>query len=83
MEHCIWLDYPTLLPRFGIVTKNVSESVNCTMFVKARDRSWLSSMYATILSKMIVRIDELREKQYKDKKTGVLVDTMLVIESCA
>ena len=55
-----WLDDPTLPPRFGINTTNMSESAN-NMFEEAREKSWLHSL-VTILSTLMKRISTLREK---------------------
>jgi hypothetical protein len=55
-----WLDDPTLPPRFGINTTNMSESAN-NMFEEAREKSWLHSL-DTILSTLMKRISTMREK---------------------
>ena len=70
-----WLDDLTLPPRFGIVTSNMSESMN-NMFEKARDGSWLNSM-DTILGKMMERISLLRKAA--DGKSGVVVGSEIPV----
>ncbi|KAG7361515.1 MULE transposase domain containing protein [Nitzschia inconspicua] len=57
-----WVDDPTLPPRFGIVTTNMSESVN-SMVGDARDGSWLECTN-DIVRKMMNRICSLREENY-------------------
>ncbi|KAG7365455.1 MULE transposase domain containing protein [Nitzschia inconspicua] len=59
-----WVDDPTLPPRFGIVTTNMSESVN-SMVGDARDGSWLECTN-DIVRKMMNRICSLREENYID-----------------
>jgi Transposase, Mutator family len=63
-----WLEDPTLPPRYGIRTSNMSESAN-SMFEKSRDGSWLYSV-DTMLSKMMERIASLRVLH--KGKTGVV-----------
>jgi hypothetical protein len=63
-----WLEDPSLPPRYGVLTSNMSESANA-MFEKARDCSWLYCIH-TILSKMVERIVYLRDRH--EGKTGVL-----------
>ncbi|KAG7361808.1 hypothetical protein IV203_036909 [Nitzschia inconspicua] len=55
-----WIENPSLPPRFGIVTTNMSESAN-SMLEKARTASWLDCI-DKILSIMLERICTLREK---------------------
>jgi hypothetical protein len=55
-----WLDDPSLPPRYGICTSNLSESAN-QMFEEARDKSWFHSM-DSVLRTMIKRLSTLREK---------------------
>ncbi|KAG7370301.1 hypothetical protein IV203_028047 [Nitzschia inconspicua] len=59
-----WVDDPTLPPRLGIVTTNMSESVN-SMVGDARDGSWLECTN-DIVRKMMNRICSLREESYID-----------------
>ncbi|KAG7374672.1 MULE transposase domain containing protein [Nitzschia inconspicua] len=59
-----WVDDPTLPPRFGIVTTNMSESVN-SLVGDARDGSWLECTN-DIVRKMLNRICSLREENYID-----------------
>ncbi|KAG7365067.1 hypothetical protein IV203_038270 [Nitzschia inconspicua] len=56
----IWVDDPTLPPRFGIVTTNMSESAS-SMFGEARNESWLEYSNA-IVRTMMSRICSLQEK---------------------
>ena len=72
-----WLDDLTLPPRFGVVTSNMSESMN-NMFQKARDGSWLHSM-DTILGKMMERISILRKAV--DGKSGVVASVSSEVKS--
>ena len=72
-----WLDDPALPPRFGIVTSNISESMN-NMFHKARDGSWLHSL-DTILGTMMDRIASLRKEV--DGKAGVVADVTSLVQS--
>jgi hypothetical protein len=53
-----WLDDPSLPPRYGILTSNMSESAN-NMFDQSRDGSWLYTL-DTILSTVTERITKLR-----------------------
>ena len=53
-----WLEDTGLPPRYGIVTSNMSESMN-NMFEKARDGSWLQSV-DSILGTMFKRISSIR-----------------------
>ena len=60
-----WNDDPSLPPRYGIVTSNMSESAN-NMFEKAREGSWLNSL-DTMLVIMMQRITKMRRKvKWKD-----------------
>jgi hypothetical protein len=63
-----WLDDPSLPPRYGIVTSNMSESMN-NMFEKARSGSWLYSV-DTILGIMLKHIDNQRMEVHG--KEGVI-----------
>jgi len=78
-----WLDDPSLPPRYGIVTTNMSESTN-SMFENARDGSWLHTIDC-VLRKMMLRIATLHEK-HKGKEGAV--DTVVGLlkkrwEECA
>jgi hypothetical protein len=55
-----WVDDPSLPPRYGICTSNLSESAN-QMFEEARDKSWLHCM-DSVLRTMSKRIASLREE---------------------
>ncbi|KAG7355389.1 hypothetical protein IV203_000075 [Nitzschia inconspicua] len=57
-----WVDDPTLPPRFGIVTTNMSESAN-SMVGEARTGSWLECTN-NILRTMMNRICSLQEDDY-------------------
>ena len=70
-----WLDDPSLPPRYGIRTSNMSEATN-SMFDDARDVSWLHCL-DTILTKIVTRIGSLRQK-HKDK-TGVVEKTAGIV----
>jgi hypothetical protein len=63
-----WLQDEALPPRYGIVTSNMSESLN-SMFERARDVHWKASIHI-MLSKMVERIAQLSEKY--EHKTGVI-----------
>jgi MULE transposase domain/SWIM zinc finger len=63
-----WLEDEKLPPRYGVRTSNMSEATN-SMFEKARDGSWLHSLY-TILTKMTERIALLRDMH--EGKCGVV-----------
>ncbi|KAG7349582.1 MULE transposase domain containing protein [Nitzschia inconspicua] len=70
-----WVDDPTLPPRFGIVTTNISESAN-SMVGDARTGSWLECTN-NIVRTMMNRICSLREENYGregvvDKVAGIL-----------
>ncbi|KAG7364440.1 transposase, mutator family protein [Nitzschia inconspicua] len=72
-----WVDDPTLPPRFGIVTTNMSESVN-SMVGDARDGSWLECTN-DIVRKMMNRICSLREENYG--REGVVDKVAEILES--
>ena len=72
-----WLDDTTLPPRFGIVTSNMSESMN-NMFSKARDGSWLHSL-DYMLGTMMERISTLRREV--DGKTGVVAGVLSQVKT--
>ena len=72
-----WLDDRTMPPRFGIVTSNMSESMN-NMFAEARDGSWLHS-FDFILSKMMERISKLRKEVSRNK--GVVPRVTALVKS--
>ncbi|KAG7367563.1 hypothetical protein IV203_030234 [Nitzschia inconspicua] len=55
-----WIENPSLPPRFGTVTTNMSESAN-SMLEKARNGSWLDCI-DKIVSIMLERICTLRQK---------------------
>lgn len=63
-----WLVDEALPPRYGIVTSNMSESLN-SMFERARDVHWKHTIQI-ILSKMVERIAELSQKY--EGKEGVI-----------
>ncbi len=63
-----WLVDEALPPRYGIVTSNMSESLN-SMFERARDVHWKHTIQI-ILSKMVERIAELSQKY--EEKAGVI-----------
>jgi hypothetical protein len=63
-----WMQDEGLPPRYGIVTSNMSESLN-SMFERARDVHWKSSINM-ILSTMVERIAQLSEEY--EHKTGVV-----------
>ncbi|KAG7360322.1 MULE transposase domain containing protein [Nitzschia inconspicua] len=70
-----WIENPSLPPRFGIVTTNMSESNN-NMLEKARNGSWLDCI-DQILSIMLERICTLRQEHrgrcgVVDKMRGTL-----------
>ncbi|KAG7363749.1 transposase, mutator family protein [Nitzschia inconspicua] len=72
-----WVDDPTLPPRFGIVTTNMSESVN-SMVGDARDGSWLECTN-DIVRKMMNRICSLREENYG--REGVVDKVAEILEN--
>ncbi|KAG7364813.1 MULE transposase domain containing protein [Nitzschia inconspicua] len=72
-----WVDDPTLPPRFGIVTTNMSESVN-SMVGDARDGSWLERTN-DIVRKMMNRICSLREENYG--REGVVDKVAEILEN--
>lgn len=78
-----WLENLCLPPRYGIVTSNMSESVN-NMFEKARDGSWLYSI-DTMLGTMTDRIATLREGV--EQEEGVVAKISKIVkdnwEMCA
>jgi hypothetical protein len=67
-----WMQDEALPPRYGIVTSNMSESLN-SMFERARDVHWKSSVHI-MLSKMVERIAQLSDKY--EQKTGVVEDVV-------
>jgi hypothetical protein len=64
----VWNECAGLPPRYGIVTTNMSESLN-SMLEAARDVSWLESI-DIILTKIVSRSSEMRNK-YRDQR-GVI-----------
>ncbi|KAG7363597.1 hypothetical protein IV203_026958 [Nitzschia inconspicua] len=72
-----WVDDPTLPPRFGIVTTNMSESVN-SMVGDARDGSWLECTN-DIVRKMMNRICSLWEENYG--REGVVDKVAEILEN--
>ncbi|KAG7372186.1 MULE transposase domain containing protein [Nitzschia inconspicua] len=72
-----WIENPSLPPRFGIVTTNMSESAN-SMLEKARSGSWLDCI-DQILSIMLERICTLREKHRG--RSGVVDEMRGILET--
>jgi len=71
-----WLSDETLPPRFGIVTSNMSESLN-SMFDQARDLPWKSCLH-TMLTKMVERIYNLSVKY--STKEGVVDEVVSILK---
>jgi zinc finger SWIM domain-containing protein 3 len=78
-----WIADPSLPPRYGIRTSNMSESMN-SMFLKAREGSWLFTVN-NIVTTMYQRISQLRE--IKKGNTGVVDKVKAIIshrwQNCA
>ena len=78
-----WIADPSLPPRYGIRTSNMSESMN-SMFLKAREGSWLFTVN-NIVTTMYQRISQLREM--KKGNTGVIGKVKAIIsrrwQNCA
>ena len=78
-----WSDDKGLPPRYGIVTSNMSESMN-NMFRQARDGSWLRSL-DTMLGTMLERISVLRKET--EGKSGIIKNVLSRLrgqwENCA
>ncbi|KAG7363118.1 hypothetical protein IV203_026478 [Nitzschia inconspicua] len=71
-----WIENPSLPPRFGIVTTNMSKSAN-SMLEKERNGSWLDCI-DQILSIMLERICALRQK-HRDR-SGVVDEMRGILE---
>jgi hypothetical protein len=72
-----WLQDESLPPRYGIVTSNMSESVN-NMFENARDVHWLSSLNM-MLTKMAERIATLSDKYMN--RSGVVSQVQAILQN--
>jgi SWIM zinc finger/MULE transposase domain/Ulp1 protease family, C-terminal catalytic domain len=71
-----WLEDPSLPPRYGITTSNLSEAN--AVFEKARNASsWLYSIH-TFLTKMVERISDLRMQH--EGQSGVVESVVGILE---
>lgn len=70
-----WLEDPTLPPRYGVRTSNLSEGTN-SMFEAARNCSWIYSI-DRMLTKMMERISALR--MVHEGKEGVVEDVVGIL----
>ena len=71
-----WLDNPTLPPRYGIITTNMSESMN-NMLSDARDGSWFETI-DFIMCKIISRASTCRAL-YRQKR-GLVQEWVTILE---
>ena len=71
-----WLDNPNLPPRYGIITTNMSESMN-NMLSEARDGSWLETM-DYIMCKIISRASTCRALYRQER--GLIQEWVTILE---